>query len=344
MATFGGKFGTSPSEPGVAATSNTGCGVAGASVFNDGVIGEAKGAGSAGVRGVNRDHNFVRDSLAFHAEGERDLEAVAQRPIPRPACAILGLHEGVEGTDGHAIRGESNSGDGVWAVTSSSGKTGVFGMNSSRQSARQGGGNGVLGVSTVPKASGVFGAHNGNGGVGVAGFSAAGVGVQGGGKVAGEFNGPVHIHGDLQASGEITAPVHVRVGPETDPEDPPPQTVVLTINGRIDWKGPEIGSALVASSIHLQDLPFGVDGALIGTDNWFQAVQQALHYLDLQVKVALDVAAGATQRADRAQSSADRASEAANRPQPVPPPHLLTNRPSRITAAARPIRRNGHLY
>ena len=211
MPDFGGKFGTSPAEPGVAATSNTGCGVSGSSVYSDGVIGESKGADSAGVRGINRDTTFVRDTLVKPADLE-DREAVAQRPVPRPACAILGLHEGDEGTDGHAIRGESNSGDGVWAVTSSSAKTGVFGMNSSRQSARPGGGNGVFGVSTVPKASGVFGAHN-NGGVGVAGFSATGIGVQAGGKTAGKFNGPVNIEGDLQVSGKVTAPVSIKVGP-----------------------------------------------------------------------------------------------------------------------------------
>jgi hypothetical protein len=136
MADFGGKFGTSPAEPGVAATSNTGCGVSGSSVYSDGVIGESKGADSAGVRGINRDTTFVRDTLVKPADLE-DREAVAQRPVPRPACAILGLHEGDEGTDGHAIRGESNSGDGVWAVTSSSAKTGVFGMNSSRQAPAQ---------------------------------------------------------------------------------------------------------------------------------------------------------------------------------------------------------------
>jgi hypothetical protein len=96
------------------------------------------------VRGINRDHDLSKDTLVAKVdlEGKRDLEAFAQQAVPRPACALLGLHEGIEGTEGHAIRGESNSGDGVWAITSSSARSGVFGMNTSHLSARPGGGNG----------------------------------------------------------------------------------------------------------------------------------------------------------------------------------------------------------
>ena len=325
MAGFGGKFGTTSTEPGVAATSNTGCGVAGSSVFNDGVIGESKGAGTAGVRGVNRDSNIDREALVkpafgFDGEGERNLQGVVQRPVPRPACALLGLHEGIEGTDGHAIRGESNSGDGVWAVTSSSAKTGVFGMNSSRQrppSNSPGGGNGVFGVSTVPKASGVFGFHH-NGGVGVAGFSATGIGVQAGGQTAGEFNGPVNINGDLNVSGEFTSAVVINVPTEEDPSK-----VVLRINGGlIDWTGPNIEKELIENkkdTTHLQSLPFGVDGQPVGTKNWFVAVQLALHMLDAQVQFAIERALDAARAAGIAQTSADHAWQAAVS-QPQPPP------------------------
>jgi hypothetical protein len=312
MAGFGGKFGTTPAEPGVTATSNTGQGVAGSSVFNDGVIGEAKGAGAAGVRGVNRDHDLDRDSLAkpIDLDGKRDLDVVAHRAIPRPACALLGLHEGIEGTEGHAIRGESNSGDGVWAVTSSSARSGVFGMNASHQTARQGGGNGVFGVSTVPRASGVFGAHN-NGGVGVAGFSSAGIGVQGGGKKAGDFNGPVDVKGDLEIKGNLDIQEgNLDVSGETNFNGLVNVLNGVVINGNIDWKGPpQINPTLIDVS-HLFGLPF-FEGKPINETNWFEAVVQALYYLDAQVKVAFGAADRASAQASAAQGSADRAASQA---------------------------------
>jgi hypothetical protein len=166
-------------------------------------------------------------------------------------------------------------------------------------SARPGGGNGVFGVSTVPKASGVFGAHN-NGGVGVAGFSATGIGVQAGGKTAGKFNGPVNIEGDLQVSGKVTAPVSIKVGPEPKDDEDPPKVVVLTINGLIDWKGPKLDPESVASAIHLNTLPIDPGGPPVGTPNWFQAVQLSLLQLDARVQWALEAAWNAGAKAERA--------------------------------------------
>ena len=115
MAGFGGKFGTTPAEPGVTAISNTGQGVAGSSVYNDGVIGEAKGAGTAGVRGVNREHDFA-NSLAAKVDLEGERRPCGGRSASRAEAGLRAA--GIEGTEGHAIRGESNSGDGVWAVLS----------------------------------------------------------------------------------------------------------------------------------------------------------------------------------------------------------------------------------
>jgi hypothetical protein len=77
----------------------------------------------------------------------------------------------------------------------------------------------------------------------------------------------------------------------------------LTVNGPIDWEGPHIDPQLIASSTKALTFPFGVDGVPIGTTNWFEAVQQALHYLDFQVQFAISVANDAAQRARSAQST-----------------------------------------
>jgi hypothetical protein len=66
-----------------------------------------------------------------------------------------------------------------------------------------------------------------------------------------------------------------------------------------------------------------LDGAPIGTTNWFVAVQQALHYLDFQVQIAIGMAKDAGMRAGMAQGTANSALSAANTPPPPQqPPHV----------------------
>src|SRR5262249_10955965 len=115
-----GKFGATPAEDGVNASSDTGRGVVGVSDRNDEVWGESEGFDSAGVRGVYHDPNAVKQE--GHLEGHLpapgdpgELHAIPGRVLfPRPGSAVLGIHYGAEGMQGHGVRGESNFGDGVW--------------------------------------------------------------------------------------------------------------------------------------------------------------------------------------------------------------------------------------
>lgn len=171
----------------------------------DGVIGSSKGARTAGVRGMFQEppDRFGTRQLAdvdAQAMDWHEARVKAVTDPPRPGCGVLGIYTGRPGTDGYGVRGESNFGDGVWGQTESSSKSGIIGLNFARKDSPPNiaGGNGVFGVSWVPNASGVFGAHN-NGGVGVGGYCAEGIGVLGkGGKLAGRFEGDVEVTGDLR--------------------------------------------------------------------------------------------------------------------------------------------------
>jgi len=232
-----GKFGATPAEDGVNASSDTGRGVVGVSDRNDGVWGESNGSDSAGVRGVYHDPNAVKQGhLEGHlpvsgstptgpVSGELHETGPVSGDLPRPGSAVLGIHYGAEGMQGYGVRGESNFGDGVWGSTAAPDKTGVFGWNQSRQSSppRVPGGNGVFGLSSVPNASGVYGLHD-HGGVGVAGYSPNGKGIQGSGEIAGEFNGPVNIYWrSLVRIGDVVnALTCIREGPAVADGDPGP--------------------------------------------------------------------------------------------------------------------------
>ena len=135
---------------------------------------------------------------------------------------------------GHGVRGESDFGDGVWGSTFAPDKTGVFGWNQSRQNSPPDvpGGNGVFGLSSVPNASGVYGLHD-HGGVGVAGYSLTGIGIQGGGKTAAEFNGHVNINGDVDINGNAHITESLETKNATINES-------LEIKGELNWKGPTI--------------------------------------------------------------------------------------------------------
>jgi len=199
-----GKFGATPAEDGVDARSDTGRGVFGVSEGSDGGSGESRGFDSAGVRGVYHDPNAVKQE--GHLEGHLKsppAHFAVRLQSPRPGSAVLGIHNGAEGLQGHGVRGESDFGDGVWGLTFAPDKTGVFGWNQSRQNSPPDvpGGNGVFGLSSVPNASGVYGLHD-HGGVGVAGYSPNGKGIQGGGEIAGEFNGPVNINGPVTCNSD----------------------------------------------------------------------------------------------------------------------------------------------
>ena len=230
---------------------------------------------------------------------------------PRPGSAVLGVHYGAKGTQGHAVRGESDFGDGVWGSTSAADKTGVFGWSQAKErNTAKGvaGGNGVFGLSSVPNASGVYGHHD-NGGVGVAGFSLTGIGVQGGGKTAGEFNGPVIINGEASLNGQTTVSgsLTIKSGSLTingvqDNSLPAVQVNgKLAITGEIDWVGPPQPAPAdpkVQGLIHLDGgVPEILGNSVVGSPNWFQRVSAALLALDARLdwveQSALSAAAAA---------------------------------------------------
>ena len=215
--------------------------------------------------------------------------------VTRPGSAVLGIHLGAKGTAGHGIRGESDFGDGVWGATNAADKTGVFGWNGATEKnpADVTGGNGVYGLSAVPNASGVYGEHY-HGGVGVAGYSVHGIGIQGGGKIAAEFNGPVKINGNTSIKGSLSindADISgtVKIGR-------------LTLDGEFDWNGPpELTEQARQGLIRIQGgIPELLNPSVIGSPNWFQRVDAALRLLDSLVDNANAEASQARQRAESA--------------------------------------------
>jgi hypothetical protein len=103
-------------------------------------------------------------------------------------AGVFGLHEtngvGVAGfghTYGIGVVGISapegeKGGDGVWGISNSENRNGVFGLNDSTTAhgTRTPTGHGVYGVTKVPDGSGVFGLHAENG-VGVGGLGLIGI-------------------------------------------------------------------------------------------------------------------------------------------------------------------------
>lgn len=203
------SFGAQDNEPGVEGTSKGNAGLSGLSEESDGIRGRAGANNAAGARGT-----FVDPAVPLQPPGRLGL-----KPPVRPGCGVLGIHHGLEGTDGYGVRGESTTGDGVWGTTGTAEKTGVYGQNTSTEQFKGNvaGGNGVLGVSSVPNGSGVCGIHN-RGGVGVTGFSEDGVGVQGGGAKAGLFHGPVEVNGaglfqgPVEVNGDVTIKGELFIG------------------------------------------------------------------------------------------------------------------------------------
>jgi hypothetical protein len=232
-----GSFGTSPTDDGVVATTEsseksgvfgtntgTGAGPAGG-VGGFGVFGLTVVPSAAGVFGAN---NHATAGVGVQGNG--------------PEAGLSGFSEA-----GVGLRAHSSHGDGTQSFAHSSDHNAVFGSNDAGGTAPTGGapaGIGVFGLTVVGGAAGVFGANNhatagvgvqGNGPeAGLSGFSENGVGgrafskngigfVAGGPKLAARFDGDVEVSGDVRLTGADLAE-HFEV---TDRSPVPPGTVVV---------------------------------------------------------------------------------------------------------------------
>ena len=135
-----GSSGTTPSWPcGVCGESNTGFGVFGASASSDGVHGLTTSSGAAsGVYGESKISTGVGVAGVNNAKGHgvKGTSGTSSGATPSAPCGVWG-----DTATGIGVFGTSASGNGVVGETSSTGNSGVAGINT-------GGGHGLYGRST----------------------------------------------------------------------------------------------------------------------------------------------------------------------------------------------------